>query len=701
MSSQGHPEGDFRSAQHEGSPVTPPASGFDESGVFRTLFAAYPDALVMVDAQGRIVLANPAASTLLGYTNEELVGLPVEALVPDAIRPRHAAYRDAYGRAPKARPMGTQTALVARRRDGSEVMVEIALSPLQEHGLPFVVAAVRGIGEYPRVQQALQRARYSEWLAQFGRLAVDTRDPLRLLAEVPRVAAGALEAAQACVYLLDADRLEFRVASGMGLPAQGAVGTRVPNRPHTLPGKVDAAGAPVIVDDTGHDSGVDIPASGLGSGVASALAVPLSDRGRTVGVLAVLANTARRFGDDETRFLDALSSMLGTSLQRAQSEEALSHAQRLESVGQLTGGIAHDFNNLLTVISGNLQVLQDLPATAADPLSQQMIGAAARAARRGSELTGKLLAFSRRQVLQPASVDVHALVNSLADMLRRTVDQHIAITVDVAADCPPCRADPGQLESALLNIAINARDAMPEGGRLHFSARALARLPPRVHAELPGAADEHWVSIAVGDSGTGMSEAVKERAFEPFYTTKEAGRGTGLGLSTVYGFARQSRGAVAIDSSPGSGTTVTLYLPRQGVSTAAAARAPLPPLQQVPPGLRVLLVEDDPEVRDVTQRFLDAMGCRVTACGGAEQALAWLDVDSDAAPFDLLLTDIALGAGLRGTEVAKRARGHWPALPVLLMTGYSSELLGATPPWPLLRKPFDRSALAAAIASAL
>ena len=315
-------------------------------------------------------------------------------------------------------------------------------------------------------------------------------------------------------------------------------------------------------------------------------------------------------------------------------------------MGQLTGGIAHDFNNLLTVIQGNLQVLQELPSLQ-DETAPQLVAAATRASMHGAELTDKLLAFSRRQVLQPARVDVAALLHSLADMLRRTLDQRIRISVDAPPSCPPCLADPGRLESALLNIAINARDAMPAGGLLSFRA----------------AAAEDGVDITITDSGGGMPEAVRKRAFEPFFTTKDKGRGTGLGLSSVYGFVKQSNGSIAIDSEPGCGTTVTLKLPlwREARAAAASAGAAAAPLT---PGLRVLMVEDDPEVRRVMHSLLVALRCAVTTSPDAEQALLMLDVDS---AVDLLLTDIALGPGMRGTGLARRVQGRDGRIKVLLM----------------------------------
>jgi PAS domain S-box-containing protein len=684
-------------------PATALPSDIDERNVYRTLFSAYPDGLIVTEPSGAIVLANPAAANLLGYSIEELVGLNVDALVPDAIRPRHADYRAAYARNPRPRPMGTNMELVAKRKDGSEVMVEIALSPLQDHGLPLVVSAIRDIGAYPRVKQALLRARYSEYLAQLGRVAVDSRDPQVLLHQVPAIAAEALQLETALVNLLEPNRQNFRVAGGISLLDDEAVGTLVPNRPDTPPGFVLQEGRPVTVSDYRSETRFAVPAGYHSTGLSSGLAVPLSDRGRIIGALTVRSREAKRFGEDEIRFLEQLSNLLATSLQRAQSEEALNHAQRLESVGQLTGGIAHDFNNLLTVISGNLQVMEDLPALAQDAYAQQLVAAAARATKRAAELTGKLLAFSRRQVLQPNSVDVGALLNALADMLRRTVDQRIRIEVSVAPDCPAMMADLGQLESALLNIAINARDAMPEGGTLRFSAEPRTSLPSEVRDALddPSAPADGFVAISIADTGCGMPEAVKERAFEPFFTTKAVGRGTGLGLSTVYGFVKQSKGAVAIDSAVGQGTTVTLYIPRPWNPAVPAADEERT-AHAVPRGLNVLMVEDDAEVRAVVHTFLDTLGCNVATAISGEQAMLAMGPDSC---FDLLLTDIALGPGMRGTQLAKEAQRRFPSMAILLMSGFSAELLDADrespQSWELLRKPYTREELARAIARVL
>jgi len=684
------------------TPALALATGIDENTVFRSLFAAYPDALLVVEHTGRIAMANPASAALLGYTCEELVAMNVDALVPDAIRPRHAACRQGYGRAPRARPMGMQLDLVAQCKDGSEVMVEIALSPLQDHGLPLVVAAIRGIGAYPRVQQALQRARYSESLAKFGRQAVDARETSVLMDIAPAIAAEALQVSLVMVALLDLDRQEFRVASGFGLLPGEEVGAHLGARPETSLGFLLLQGEAITVENYQTETRFEVPAAYLEAGLASALAVPLYDRGRVIGSLAVRSKTPQRFGEEEKRFLESLSSLLSTSLQRAQSEEALNHAQRLESVGQLTGGIAHDFNNLLTVIQGNLQVLEELPALRQDAVGPELLAAAARASRRAAELTAKLLAFSRRQILRPTAVDPGALMQSLVDMLRRTLGQRMHVALNVSADCPQVLADPGQLESALLNIALNARDAMPEGGTLTFSAEGCRTLPTAVRLELddPGAAASRFVLVTVSDTGRGMSEEVRARAFEPFFTTKDQGRGTGLGLSTVYGFVKQSRGAVAIDSTPSVGTTIALYLPRPwreapGTDDAGADG------YRVRCGLKVLMVEDAPEVRQVVHGFLTALGCDVTNVVSGEQALGELRSE---AYFDLLLSEVALGPGMRGTELARHAR-QWSHLPVLLMSGFSAELLYAqgdgASSWKVLAKPFSRRQLAQAIARVL
>ena len=674
------------------------------AGILASLFDAYPDALIVSDRTGHIVLANQLASDLFGYAVGELIGKHIETLVPDPVRARHSDYRKAYFKAPRTRPMGTDTELVARRKDGTEVMVEIALSPLVSGGETHVVAAIRGIADFPRVKDALQRARYSEQLARLGRIAADARDPMLLLEQVPALACEALNAETSRVLLLEPDGQHLRVGAGFGLAPGQLVGARIALQPGSAAYQVMTTSESLQVDDLRQETRFTVDPELIEAGLLSGLGVPLFDRGRTIGTLSVSARGANRFKRRDLQFLEALSSTLTTALQRAESEDALNHALRLRSVGQLTGGIAHDFNNLLTIIRGNLQILEELPEISGDDYLRELIAAGLRASDRGAQLTAKLLAFSRRQVLRPTRVEVEPMLHSLTGMLHRTFDQRVEITTTIESPAMAILVDPGQIESALLNIAINARDAMPGGGRLAFRIWRCSALPPTARHEIdPGDAlppGSDYVAISVSDNGTGMAAEIRERAFEPFFTTKSQGRGTGLGLAVVYGFVTQSKGAVEVESVPGSGTTMTLYFPSD---ESAPARQPEPDatVSSLPLGLRALLVEDDPDVRRVTTRMLRSMGCRVTPVASGERALALLDQGRG---IDFILSDVALGTGIRGTRVAAEARRRRPGLPVLLMSGFSPELLDEDPGFPLdtlLTKPFDRAMLARALVRVL
>jgi signal transduction histidine kinase/ActR/RegA family two-component response regulator len=514
------------------------------------------------------------------------------------------------------------------------------------------------------------------------------------------------------VMLVTTNELELSTVSHSGEYAPALSQGPCPNRPDTLPGYVVAQRAPVLVDSFARERRFEVPAALTQSGIQSGLAVPLVDRGRVIGVVAAWSPQARRFGDDEVSFLEALASLLSTSLQRAQAEQQLRHAQRMESVGQLTGGIAHDFNNLLTVIQGNLQMLADLPAVQADALAPQLLAAATRAGQRGADLTGKLLAFSRRQPLAPAPLDPAAMLHSLADMLRRTLGDHIRVQVLAPPGLPHCLADPVQLESALLNVAINARDAIQDALQAGQMDAGVLELRCGTSA-MPREDDAHWLGasgqprsatgvwFSVQDNGSGMAAQVRERAFEPFFTTKDAGRGTGLGLSTVYGFVTQSQGRLRLESTVGEGSKVSFMLPAMGKPLAIS------PLTHhaLPTGVRVLIVEDDPDVRAVTQSFLQRMGCTVQACATAEAALALLPPASAAAPFDVVFSDITLGAGINGIALARQVQAQHPQLAVLLCSGYSRYLLqddgDDNPPWPVLKKPFTQPELAQALSQVM
>jgi PAS domain S-box-containing protein len=668
--------------------------------VFHALFDASADGVLLVDPQGVILLANAAATALLGYRREALPGMSVDALVPQRFAQGHAAHRHDYAVSPRVRPMGSDIELTARRADGSEVPVEISLSPMTGELRGCVAISMRDVGAYPRVQRALRRSRYNAFVAQLGRKAVDARDPHTLLERIPALVAEALEAEAAVVFLLSPDRQTLRAASYTGIDAAQAEGLSQANHADTPCGYALAHRLPVTIDALDQERRFRVPPQMLALGAKSCLGVPLTDRGEAIGVLALWSTHARRFGADEVAFLEALSNLLSTSLQRAQIEAQLAHSQRLETVGQLTGGIAHDFNNLLTVVLGNLQLLANHAPIRSDPLAASMVRAAMRAGQRGAALTRTLLAFSRRQVLTPVAVDPAELLESLAEMLRRTLGERIQIELQIDRSCPWCLADAVQLESALLNVAVNARDAMPDGGTLWLACGG-SELPATL-GDGQAAQPRRAVYFRLRDSGTGMSQEVLDHAFEPFFTTKEAGHGTGLGLATVYGFVTQSGGQVQIDSAPGAGTTVTLLLPAidSDVAETADGRLPRNGDKSVPAGLRILLVEDDDAVRAITQSFLTRLGCRVSAQSSASAALAALQGDG---PFDLLLTDLSLGEGLQGDQLAHRALQLAPALKVLLVSGYAAAggRTEETLPWPLLSKPYDRDSLAQAITQAM
>ena len=374
------------------------------------------------------------------------------------------------------------------------------------------------------------------------------------------------------------------------------------------------------------------------------------------------------------------------------TEEALLQSQKMEAVGQLTGGIAHDFNNLLTGIVGSLDLLQTRLNQGRTDNVARYINAAMTSANRAAALTHRLLAFARRQPLIPKSVDVNQLVVSLEDLLRRTIGETIDLQIVAAADLWSTLCDPNQLESALLNLAINARDAMPDGGRLTI-ATSDVRLDS-VTADTPALSPGDYVCITVTDTGVGMSAEVAARAFDPFFTTKPIGQGTGLGLSMIYGFARQSNGHVTIDSKIGQGTTVRLYLPRHHGDIAASQASAARTAEHAATGETVLVIEDEPVVRGVILEMLDEQGYRTLEAIDGPSGLKILRSNQR---IDLLVTDVGL-PGMNGRQVADQARESRPDLKILFITGYAESVAIADgflqPGMEMITKPFDLDHLA-------
>jgi PAS domain S-box-containing protein len=369
-------------------------------------------------------------------------------------------------------------------------------------------------------------------------------------------------------------------------------------------------------------------------------------------------------------------------------QAALVQAQKMEAIGQLTGGLAHDFNNLLTVVIGNLAALQDHRPDDAE--LNEFVEPALQSARRGVQLIKRLLTFSRQQPLEPQVVDIGQLIASLAKLVRRSLPESISVSTDLGAASVHALVDPGQLESALLNFALNARDAMPGGGRLHIAARAVDL---SANAGAFDVTPGQYVLIEVSDNGSGMDAATLARACEPFFTTKRLGLGSGLGLAMAYGFAKQSGGGISIHSQPGQGTTVLMVLPLTSAepeTDADSDETALPHGSEL-----VLLVEDEPNVRRVVRQQLIDLGYPVIEAEDGQQALAMVDQIVDVA---IVVSDIIMPGGLNGRQLAAAVLDRRPAMRIVLMSGYTDETdTDGASELPVLAKPFARQDLARAL----
>jgi signal transduction histidine kinase len=379
---------------------------------------------------------------------------------------------------------------------------------------------------------------------------------------------------------------------------------------------------------------------------------------------------------------------------REKAEMALRQAQKMEAVGQLTGGVAHDFNNLLTVIRGNLEMAD---VSGRDPAKlSRYIAAAQHAVGRGERLTTQLLAFSRQHALRAEEVDLNVVLREFRPMLRHAVGESVDLMLELTSSVCPIHVDAAQLEAAILNLAVNARDAMPAGGRFTVRVETLeiGGINGIPHAEAPPG---RYCRITVKDTGVGMMPEVAERAFEPFFTTKEVGKGTGLGLAQVYGFVKQSRGYVSVETAPGRGTTIALILPRAAVTAQADGRTTrrATPMSGTE---TVLIVEDDEHVRDVVVTMIEDLGYRVVVATDGREGLERLRSDE---AIKLLFSDVVMPGGISGVELAEAARDLRPGLAVLLTSGFPRGSGAAELAFPVLRKPYRRVELAESLRKAL
>ncbi|HEV2104935.1 MAG TPA: PAS domain S-box protein, partial [Candidatus Eisenbacteria bacterium] len=583
-----------------------------------------PNGILVSDASGRIVQANRQIERILGYAETELVGRGVETLMPERYRGAHAHMRAAFQANREARRMGPGRDLQALHRQGHEVAVEIGLATVIRDGETFVISSLIDITDRRRAEEAL---RESERRA-------------RTLFETVRLVVLGLDR-HGCVDYVNPYFLELT----------GHAREEVLGRPWVerfLPEAVrpEVHGVLTAMLEGGrhpHHVNPILTRAGEERLIAWNNTVLRDERGDPSGTLSI--------GEDIT--------------QRIRLEEQLRQSQRIEAVGRLAGGVAHDFNNVLTAILGYGNLLRgDVPAQgpAAEKLDEIL-----KAAQHAAGLTRQLLAFTRQQVLAPQVLNLNGLVAEVEQMLHRLIGENVQLRTRLARDLGNVRADPGQLQQVIVNLAVNARDAMPEGGSLVLETANAALTEAYAEEHVPVVPGD-YVMLAVSDTGAGMAPEVRARIFEPFFTTKEHGKGTGLGLATVYGIVKQSGGYIWAYSEPGRGSTFKIYLPRVGEPLEAAGRRPVgSPLQGRE---TVLLAEDDERLRPLIRDVLAGLGYTVLAAEDAGAALA--AARAHAGPIELLVTDVVL-PGESGRELARALSALRPATRVRYISGYTDD----------------------------
>jgi PAS domain S-box-containing protein len=730
-----------------------------------TVFESSPHGVVMVDSAGAIVLVNRESERIFGYSRNELIGRPLELLVPHRVRSRHRAARHEFSRHPSPRGVAGRQ-LVGIRRDGTEVPLEIGLNPVQTDGKAYVLATVVDVSGQREAEDALRRsdARYRRLVHGSIQGILIHVDGIVKLANPALARVFGYESADEFVetpiwpFVAPEDRAAiaaYMQARLRGEPAPSLYEFRGVKRDGTLVWLESAVsiiewdGAPAflvtIVDVSDRKRALEALAESearyrkLTETAYEAIALTVdgvireANRGFAemfgYSVEEVIGRTVTDFVADQSvqdvrdrvihriegRYemtgkrkdgneiqleattrnhpiggrLGRITAMRDVSERRA-LEAQLRQAQKMEAVGRLAGGVAHDFNNLLTVIAGSSDLLlQDLEAN--DPRRQEA-EEIRRAADRAASLTRQLLAFSRHQLLNPRVLALNEVVAGVEKLVRRLIGEDVELTVRLAPDAGSVRADAGQLEQVIMNLAVNARDAMPQGGRLTLET-ANVELDEQYSAHHVPVVAGAYVMLAVADTGIGMDEETKSRIFEPFFTTKPVGRGTGLGLATVYGIVKQSDGFVWVYSEPSLGTTFKIYLPRVDEAPDALSAAPEPRTLR---GVEtILLVEDAEALREVARKTLERYGYTVLEAEDAAAALALVGKHPDA--IDLVLTDVVM-PGLSGPELADRLTAGRPKLRVLFMSGYTDSealrrrMVGRNAPY--IQKPFTPVELA-------
>ena len=636
------------------------------------LLEAVPDAIVAVDQKGTVVQINSQTEGLFGYERNELIGQSVEKLVPERFRRHHHQHREGYVEQPKIRRMGAGLDLYGVRRDGSEFPVEISLSPVSTPQGMLVLSAIRDISDRKKIEDDLRRAHEElgrrtdkqlwEYRTQLASI-VDSSDD----AIIGKTLDGTITS-----WNRGAERLYGYTREEM----VGASITRlVPkDHPDEIPSILQRMR---LGDSVEHYESIRVTKDGRHLEVSLSISPIRDSDGKIVGASAIARDI--------------------TSQKRTESQ--LHQAQKMEAVGRLAGGIAHDFNNVLAIITACTELLRD--RVDAQDASAQFINNIREAANRGANLTRQLLAFSRRRVVQTLVLDLNDRVKEVSKLLRPLMGDDVEVVMNLKPATALIEADPGQLDQIVLNLAVNARDAMPRGGKFMLET-AIVEFDEAFAREHPPMTAGKYVQLSVSDTGSGMDAVTVSRIFEPFFTTKEVGKGTGLGLATVYGIVHQSGGYIWVYSEPGHGTTFKMYLPSADDKVRPAstpeAEAPLPKGH----GTTILLVEDDNIMRQLTRRMLEEQGYTILEAEDGQAGLKYVEAAQQ--QIDLMLTDVMM-RGLSGPELARRLSTSHPNTKVIYMSGYTGELIAeddlAHSGIPLLEKPFTRTAMLRAIHQAL
>ncbi|MFA5958568.1 PAS domain S-box protein [Hyphomicrobium sp.] len=618
------------------------------------------DAIVSIDAAGIVESINPATERLFGYSSDELVGQNVKMLMPEPYRGQHDDYIRHYRETGQHKIIGSGREVLGCRKDGSTFPMHLSVSEYEIDGNRHFAGIVHDLSaqrraetESTRQQTLLQAIINDSPLAiiisdQSHRIFLANPSASRIFGHAPEALIGKDS------NILFASHEDCARLRGLRLGFD------------SLPGEWGAVDPLQVA--CRRENGQTFPAE------ITATIIRNRD-GNALGTMKLIRDVT----------------------QQAKQADALRQAQRMDALGQLTGGIAHDFNNLLTIIIGNNELLLDEGLSAE---SETLVRRAKEAAEMGARLTGRLLSFSRQRKLDPVVIGLNEHVNAMMDLLGRSLGETIDVSMSLGDQLWKVCVDPSEIENAVLNLAINARDAMPEGGRLIIETGNVS-----LHADDDlgefGLPRGDYVCLAVSDTGTGMPSEVVARAFEPFFTTKASGRGTGLGLASIYGFVKQSGGNATIYSELGHGTTIRLYLPKVHPDPVAAGLVAI----KENLGLvceTVLVVEDNPELRQLSLDRLMRLGYRVVAADSGRSALALLEAETK---IDLIFSDVVMPGRISGYELARLAVERFPMIKILLTSGYGGEFSApentSDTRYKVLSKPYKQTDLARALRQAL